>query len=156
MLINENISVRKAFNIMQVVSLYRATICALKEMCLQPGALCPARGSAVWYSVVTKLLSCRCSEARAILFLFLFFYLCLSTARRRFMLLTLGGLCSFVLVKGKRWIWWRLAVRGGCPFPRCRGVPVSTHCPLDQLLGCSQCCSCRGKQGCNLELQQGK
>lgn len=34
MLINENISVRKAFNVMEVVSLYRATICALKEMCL--------------------------------------------------------------------------------------------------------------------------
>lgn len=29
---------------------------------------------------------------------------------------------------------WRLALRGACPFPRCPGVPVSTHCPLDQLL----------------------
>lgn len=72
------------------------------------------------------------------------------------MLLALAGLCSFVLVKGKRWVWWWLAVRGGCPFPRCPGVPVSTHCPLDQLLGCRQCCSCQGKQSYKLELQQWK
>lgn len=34
MLINENISVRKAFYVMEVVSLYRATICVLKEVSL--------------------------------------------------------------------------------------------------------------------------
>lgn len=72
----------------------------------------PARGTVssprecnVWYSMVTKLLSCRCSEAHSILFLFLVFDLCLSSARRIFMLLTLAGLCSFVLVKGKCCIW---------------------------------------------------
>lgn len=110
----------------------------------------------VWDTVVTKLLSCRCSEAHAILFLFLVFDLCLSSARRIFMLLTLAGLCSFVLVKGRCWIWGWLAVRGVCPFPRCPGVPVSTLCPLDQLLGCIQCCSCQGRQSCTLELQQWK
>lgn len=47
-------------------------------------------------------------------------------------------------------------MRGGCPFPRCPGVPVSTHCPLDQLLGCRQCCSCQGEQSCSLELQPWK
>lgn len=52
----------------------------------------------VCYSVVTKLLSCRSSEAHAILFLFLVFDLCLSSARRVFTLLILAGLCSFVLV----------------------------------------------------------
>lgn len=34
MLINENTSVRKAFNIMEVVSLYRATMCVLKDTAL--------------------------------------------------------------------------------------------------------------------------
>lgn len=131
-------------------------MCFKGDVSLARSTVSSPRECNVWYSVVTKLLSCRCSEAHAILFLFLFFCLCLSSARKIFMLLTLAGLCSFVLVKGKHWIWWWLAVRGGCPFPRCPGVPVSTHCPLDQLLGCSQCCSCQGKQGCNLELQQGK
>ena len=30
------------------------------------------------------------------------------------------------------------------PFQGVLGYPCPTHCPLDQLLGCSQCCSCHG------------
>lgn len=50
------------------------------------------RECGVWYSVVANLLPCRFSEAHAILFLFLVFDFCLSSARRIFMLLTLAGL----------------------------------------------------------------
>lgn len=90
-LVNENISVRKAFNVMEAVSLHGAIICALKETRLQPAALCSCAASLsecdVWYDAAPKLLSCRCSEAHVILFLLLVFHLCLPSAGRVFTLL---------------------------------------------------------------------
>lgn len=90
-MINENVSVRKAFSVMEVVSLYRAIICVLKEMHLEPGALgsCAASLSKcdVWFDAALQVLSFRCREVHGMLFLFLVFCLCLSSTKRIFTLL---------------------------------------------------------------------
>lgn len=90
-MINENVSMRKAFSVMEAVGLYGAIICVLKGMHLQPRALgsCAANLSKcdVWYDAALQVLSFRCREAHGVLFLFLVFHLCLSSIRRIFTLL---------------------------------------------------------------------
>lgn len=76
-LLNENVSVRRTFNVMEKVSLHGAVICVLEEMHFQAGTL---RGR----EAAPKVQSCRCSAARVVLFLFLVPQLCWYSRRRIF------------------------------------------------------------------------
>lgn len=94
-LVSENTSVREAFKVMEVVSLYGAIICALKERHHKSGELCSREASQsrsdVCYDSAPKRLSCRHREAHIVLFLFLVFCSCLSSTGRILTLLWFAG-----------------------------------------------------------------
>lgn len=62
-LVSENTSVRKTFNVVEVVSLYGAIICALKERHHKSGEPCSGEATQrrcdVCYDAAPKRLSCR-------------------------------------------------------------------------------------------------